>query len=70
MTRLLRVTTPHFVAGVVFEKIDGGDKYAWFAIRAAPILGWAIGWRAIRFHEWLNSRGHTWEWVKETAGES
>ncbi len=59
MTKLLRVTAPHFVAGAVWQRI--GD--AWMCVRTAPILAWMAGkpWPDVRqkiarvrwFHEWL-----------------
>lgn len=54
---LVRVTTPHYVAGLVIEE----DK----VIEAAPILRWAIGHTTLFVRQRLGARCYQWELVPE-----
>lgn len=50
---LVRITAPHFVAGVV--AVDGR------VVRAAPILRYMSGWDGARLAEYARRKGWTWE---------
>lgn len=52
---LLRITTPYFVAGAVWE---GGR-----CVRAAPIIKWLIGMAPAEAKAQLVRRGYQWEWM-------
>ena len=47
--KLIRITAPHFVAGLVIR-----DAYA---TEAAPILRWAIGKHEDWLREWFKRKG-------------
>jgi len=66
--RLLRVIAPHFVAGVIYEKISE-DPAIWKPVRAAPILAWVL---AHESHENMAAflkgpakrKGWRWAWLR------
>lgn len=60
MSKLLRVTAPHFCAGAVYEKQECG----WECVKAAPILKWVIGKPPHETRDYLNKRQWAHEWVK------
>lgn len=48
---LVRVSAPHFVAGIVVE-----DERV---VRAAPILRWSIGWHRDALRNYFRKKGWT-----------
>ncbi len=50
---LLRVTAPHFVAGAVWERVEG---YEWRCTEAAPIIRWMVGKRSTDVRRYLNRK--------------
>lgn len=60
LTNLVRVEAPHFVAGLIAQ--DG------VVIKAAPILGWAVGKRTTWVAEYFRRRGWSWTIVVRTQG--
>lgn len=59
MTRLLRVTAPHFVAGAEWRRESG----VWTCYRSAPILRWMVGKSAESTARYLAVKGWRWEWL-------
>jgi hypothetical protein len=56
---LVRVTAPHFVAGVVIDAETAA------VIAAAPILGYTLGWSARRLRKWVDFK----RWEAERVDE-
>jgi hypothetical protein len=52
--RLVRVVAPHFVAG--FE-IDGTPGAPGTVRRAAPIIGYMVGWSDAKAREYIKRKG-------------
>lgn len=63
MTKLLRISAPHFTAGAVFEK----DHKGWHLREHAPILNWLKQyrrhWEQVRAY--CDRRGWTIEWLAD-----
>lgn len=57
---LLRVTTPNWIAGAVWER---GADGIWRCTRAAPILAWMVKTDARTARERLELMRYTWEWL-------
>lgn len=57
MQTLLRISAPHFVAGLVLE------QNTWQAVDAAPILWWMVRqrWTWQTIEPYLKRKGWTWE---------
>jgi len=51
---LIRITAPHFVAGIVADSV---------VTRAAPILGYMRGWDGRQVADYCKRKGWTWERV-------
>lgn len=60
-TRLLRIDASYFVAGAVFERADATSP--WRCAQAAPIVKWMVGKSPSYIVNWLNFKGHSWEWL-------
>lgn len=54
MERLIRVSAPHYVAGMI---VDPNDRI----LRAAPILGWSVGKSLFNVSKYLRSKGYQLE---------
>jgi hypothetical protein len=52
---LVRVSAPHFVAGLVMESATPEDK----CVRAAPILAWAVGKGRSELRRYFAGKGWT-----------
>jgi hypothetical protein len=61
VSKLLRVTVPHFVAGCEWHKTDIGWEVD--PRRCAPILRWMIGKTPCNVAGYFRSKGWTWEWI-------
>jgi len=68
MKSLIRITAPHFVAGLIIERQEapGGPELAnnaWHAVDAAPILYWMVKnrWTIQQVGEYLNKKGWQFE---------
>lgn len=57
---LLRVTAPHFVAGVVFTKASGH----WEITNVAPILQWMRDRSPREIEKYITSKGWEYQWIK------
>lgn len=59
---LVRVVTPYYVAGVVFELFP--DQYLEpRAIHSAPILRWMVGKQLHQLAHWCAKKNYEWEIV-------
>lgn len=58
--RLLRVTTPRYVAGAVWVKTGG----KWVCTEAAPILSWMRRKSAEEVRATIERYGWEFEWIK------
>jgi hypothetical protein len=54
MTKLIRISAPHFVCGVVAE--------AGRIVTAAPIVAYMIGWNGRKFADYCKEK--KWKWEK------
>jgi hypothetical protein len=52
---LLRITARHFCAGAIFQ-IQASE---WVCVRAAPILGYMVGWDSKKVKDYCQKKG--WE---------
>jgi hypothetical protein len=55
---LVRITAPHFVAGLEYRKSTG------VVTNAAPILGWTVGKDIEYVKAWCRKKNYTYEIVK------
>lgn len=61
MIKLLRIESPHFVAGCEWIKI--GDSWKVNPKACAPILKWIVKMNPIQARRYLISKGWKWEWI-------
>jgi hypothetical protein len=57
--KLLRVESPYYVAGAVWEKKNG----EWTCVRAAGIIKWMIGKDPVEVKRYLDSKGFRYTWL-------
>lgn len=60
MRVLIRISAPHFVAGLIVERMQLNQ---WRAVDAAPILYWMVkqSWTLAEVEPYLLRKGWTWE---------
>lgn len=57
---LLRVTAPHFVAGAVWEQVEGKWRCS---PHVAPIIAWMRGKTPEQVKAYLQKKGWKYEWL-------
>ena len=64
---LIRITSPHFVAGIELEESQYSDGEGPIVINAAPILKYMKLWTYEKVVDHCSEKGWEWEIIKCTA---
>lgn len=61
MKRILRISAPHFCAGITFNKEN--NKWCCVKEETAPILRWMADKPTTFIESWLKKKGYSYEWL-------